>query len=96
MIRQLGPPNFFLTFTSVEQNCNGLTNTLQQLYNTHQSSQQKKPDITKDLDTYELIRKDPITFVRYYRHRINALKKMILADPSFFGNITDYFSVIEF
>ena len=37
-----------------------------------------------------------MTCARYYRHIIDVMKKLILTDESFFGNVVDYFSVIEF
>ncbi|XP_059077054.1 uncharacterized protein LOC131876217 [Cryptomeria japonica] len=97
MIRQLGPPTFFLTFTSAEQNWNALTSTLQELHNMHQSTlQQQEAYNINQIDKFQLIKRDPVTCARYYRHRINALKKLISTDDSFFGNVLDYFSVTEF
>ena len=97
MIRQLGPPTFFITFTSAEQNWDPLIQTLQELHNLHQLAQNRQEsNHPTHIDKFELIKKDPITCARYYKHRINAIKKLILTDDSFFGNVIDYFSVIEF
>ncbi|XP_059070801.1 uncharacterized protein LOC131860407 [Cryptomeria japonica] len=97
MIRQLGPPTFFLTFTSAEQNWEPLMTTLQQLHDLHYSKVDEQRDITQiGNHKFQLIKKDPVTCARYYRHRINAMKKLILSDNSFFGDISDYFSVTEF
>jgi len=41
-----------------------------------------------------LIRKDPVTCTHYYKHRINALKKLICHDEMFFERILDYYFVI--
>ena len=66
MIRQLGPPIFFFTFTSVEQNWSALKNTLEVLHNSYYSSRQNDLNIGNETDKYQLIKKDPITCAQYY------------------------------
>ena len=96
MIRQLGPPTFFVTFTSAEQNWDPLLSALEQLDNAHRSKIEHQQVYESKGDKFNLIKKDPVTCARYYRHRIDAMKKLILTDESFFGNVVDYFLVTKF
>ena len=56
----------------------------------------KQTDTLENDDIDYLIRKDPVTCTRYYRHRINALRQLICHDETFFGKISDYYFVTEF
>jgi hypothetical protein len=94
MIRQLGPPTFFVTFTSAEHQWTPLVSTLIELYTNR--GKQKYTQTLEDIDIDYLIRKDPVTCTRYYRHRINALKHLICHDETFFGKVVDYYFVTEF
>jgi exonuclease III len=94
MIRQLGPPTFFVTFTSAEHQWTPLVSTLIELYTNR--GKQKCTQTLEDIDIDYLIRKDPVTCTRYYRHRINALKHLICHDETFFGKVVDYYFVTEF
>jgi exonuclease III len=94
MIRQLGPPTFFVTFTSAEHQWPPLVSTLTELYKTRQK--QKHTETLEDHDIDFLIRKDPVTCSRYYRHRINALKHLICHDATLFGKVVDFYFVTEF
>ena len=94
MIRQLGPQNFFVTFTSVEHRWKPLVDTLITLFRNKASK--------NDIDTLEyddidyLIRKYPVTCRQYYRHKINVVKRMICHDTTFFGKISYYYFITEF
>ena len=94
MIRQLGPPTFFVTFTSAEHQWTPLVSTLTEL-STNRGTQ-KYTQTLEDIDIDYLIRKDPVTCTRYYRHRINSLRQLICHDEMFFGKISNYFFVTEF
>jgi hypothetical protein len=94
MIRQLGPPNFFVTFASAEHRWNPLVTTLTEL---HKNRKKRNHIETLEDDEIDyLIRKDPVTRNRYYRHTINAIKQLICHDEIFFGKVLDYYFVIEF
>lgn len=43
-----------------------------------------------------MIKKDLITCTRHYRDRVNAIKKLIITDDSFFKNVQGYISVTKF
>ena len=72
MIRQLGPPTFFITFTSVEHRWSPLVTTLSKLYNNRKN--RKHIETIEECDIDYLVRKDPVTCTLYYRHRINDIK----------------------
>jgi hypothetical protein len=94
MIRQLGPPTFFITFTSAKHHCDPLVAAVSDL---HKNMKRKKKTDTLENDSIDyLIRKDLVTCSRYYRHRINALRQLICHDEIFFVKISDYFFVTEF
>jgi hypothetical protein len=94
MIRQLGPPTFFITFTSAEHCWDPLVAVVSDLHRNRK--RKKQTDTLENNDIDYLIRKDPVTCTRYYRHRINALRQLICHDETFFGKISDYFFVTEF
>ncbi len=76
MIRQLGPPTFFMTFTTCLNNWLILVKTLKSLYDQCIG---KKLGIKKDdsLNIRELVRNDPITCACYYEHKMNSFHKFI-------------------
>jgi hypothetical protein len=94
MIWKLGPPTFFVTFTSAEHQWTPLVSTLTELYKNRRK--QKHTETLEDNGIDFLIRKDPVTCNRYYRHRINALKHLICHDETLFGKVVDYYFVTEF
>jgi hypothetical protein len=94
MIQQLGPPTFFVTFTSTEHCWDPLVVVVSDLHRNRK--RKKETDTLENNDIDYLIRKDPVTCTCYYRHRINALRQLICHDEMFFGKISDYFFVTEF
>lgn len=50
----------------------------------------------KENDIDSIIRKNHITCTRYYRHRMNDMKKLLTNDPTLLGHVNDFFFVIEF
>ena len=87
MIRQLGPPKFFITFTSAEHCWDPLVASVSNLHRNRKCK--KETDTLENNDIDYLIRKDPVTCTRYYRHRINALRQLICHDETFFRKISD-------
>ena len=94
MIRQLGPPTLFVTFPSAEHQWTPLVNALYELQRKRRK--RKHIEMIEDFDIYYIIRKDPVTCSRSYRHRINAIKQLICDDKTFYGKIVDYYFVTEF
>jgi hypothetical protein len=94
MIRQLGLPTFFITFTSAEHCWYPLVVSISDL---HRNKKCKKQTDTLENNRIDyLIRKDPMTCTQYYRHIINSLRQLICHDETVFEKITDYFFVTEF
>lgn len=69
MIRRLGTPTFFVTFSTAERLWTDLIACLQAL-----NPSQRAPDETVAAYEQRLVRLDPITCVRYYVHRFGAMK----------------------
>lgn len=88
MIRQLGPPTFFVTFTSVEHLWNPLINALKKqrigIVKNHDNN-----SIDECIDT--LIKRQPIIFSRYYRHRISSLHTLIVKNNGFLSGARLFF-----
>jgi hypothetical protein len=94
MIRQLGPPTFFVTLTSVERLWTPLIEALYKL----NAKQLNLPDFTNLDSTHiaELIRSDPMTCALYYKHRTDAFCKLLQKESSIIGEVVDFFFVTEF
>ena len=90
MIRQLGPPTFFLTFSAAEPQWRELIECLAKLHGVEQG---KVLDVEFER---ELLRSDPVTCTRYYVHRFHSLKKLLQNESSILGKVIDYFFVTEF
>jgi len=94
MISQQGPLNFLVTFTSVEHRWTPLVNTLAMLHDKRKK--RKHIETIEDCNINYLIRNNPVTYGCYYRHMINALKKMISQEKTFFGEKVDFYFDTEF
>ena len=84
---------FFVTFSSAEHFWKPLVNALKHMKTKNKRMRQN--EIGQD-EVSSLIRDDHVTCVRYYRNRINALRQLISHDHKYYGEIEDYFYVIEF
>ncbi len=95
MIRQLGPPTFFVTFTTTINYCLILIKILKELYDQYIS---EYLGIKKDdpLNIKELVKNDLITCAHYYEHRMNSFRKLIRNINLTFGKVKDYFFITEF
>jgi hypothetical protein len=94
MIRQLGLPTFFITVTSAKHQWTPLVSTLIELYTNR--GKKKHTETLEDIDNDYVIRKDPVTCTRYYRHIINALNHLICHEETFFRKVVDYYFVTKF
>ncbi|MCO5599964.1 hypothetical protein L7F22_054071 [Adiantum nelumboides] len=92
MIRQLGPPTFFVTLSCAEKRWQPLKQCLAAL----------NPDIalveehSNSTTTQKIVRSDPITTARYYVHRFQALKKELKKNKELIGQVEDFVFVTEF
>ena len=99
MIRFLGQPTFFCTFSPAEHDWKDLMRNLLLVVD------KKKPeDITDDFienltkeDKQRLILADPITCARHFNHRTKKLFTTYLKSKSQpLGELSDYFYRVEF
>lgn len=93
MIRQLGPPTFFVTFTSTDHLWQPLCNALEHLHSKH-ASKPFENILAETIDSK--IRKNLVTCSRYYKHRFNAFLTLLKNNKNIFGEVMDYFFVTEF
>ena len=93
MIWQLGPPTFFVTFTSVEYLWPPLCTALQE---TRSKYFRKIGKTNFDEILESLIRQHTIICSCYYKHRMPAHKTLILSNNEFLGDIKDYLFITEF
>lgn len=91
MIRQLGTPTFFVTFSSAERLWPPLITALEKL-----NPQKKTNEESPSSYVQRLLRSDPVTTVRYYTHRFECLKNLLTKDATILGGVEDYFFVTEF
>ena len=82
MTRQLGLPTFFLTFTSAEHLWKPLVQTFIKLHSNR--NKEKHIETIEKCNIDYLVRKDPVTCTRYYRHKTDALKQLIYQVNTFF------------
>ena len=89
MIRQLGPPTIFVSFSSAEHHWQPLVNALKQIRRKKIENEVLNDEINS------LIRNDLVTCARYYRNRINDLRQLTSHDDKYYGYIKYYFYVTE-
>ncbi|MCO5577682.1 hypothetical protein L7F22_031514 [Adiantum nelumboides] len=92
IIRQLGHPTFFVTFSRAEQRWDPLQACLKKL-----NPQNKEADYPNNATFVRvLVQADPLTTTRYYVHRFKSMKLEIKRDNAILGKVMDYFFVTEF
>ncbi len=95
MIQQLGPPTFFVTFTSAER----LWDPFIKVLHTLHASKLNLPNKIEDLQPVhiaELIWIDLTTCARYYDHKTSCFHKLVTKYHYLFGYISDFFYVTKF
>jgi hypothetical protein len=93
MIMQLGPPTFFVTFTTSVYNWPILIKTLKELYDQYigENLRIKKDD---SLSIKKIVKNGLVTCACYYEHIMNIFHKLII--DLIFGKVKDYFFITEF
>jgi len=95
MIRQLGPPTFFVAFTNAKSKWTTLMSTLHTLNKNHM-------EILKLFDELEskhftnLVIFDPVTCTHYYNHQMVAFHNLLKKDSSIFGKVDDFYFITKF
>lgn len=92
MIRQLGIPTWFCSFSSADLRWNEMIDSIQR----QQGHALQACNMTWDQKT-EVLRSNPVSVARMFDHRFNVfLKKVILSASHPIGKVIDYFYRIEF
>jgi hypothetical protein len=95
MVRQLGAPTFFVTFTNAESRRTALISSLHML-------NKKYMDILENFDELEykhmgdLVQSNLATCAHYYNHCMVAFCNLKIKNSSIFGKVNDFNFVIEF
>ena len=96
MIRQLGLPTWFMSFSSADTRWSDLLNMLSALNHGTELSEDEIITMTWE-QKVKLIQKDPVTCSGYFDHRVQQFIKVVLkSSHDFLGKITDYFYRVEF
>ncbi|XP_071963919.1 uncharacterized protein [Antedon mediterranea] len=92
MVRQIGKPTFFLSFSSADLRWKEIMTTL-----LSQTGDQRNIDDLEWADKCNLLKSNPVTVARMFDKRFHTfLKKVILSETQPIGKVTDYFYRIEF
>ncbi|XP_076461676.1 uncharacterized protein LOC143294132 [Babylonia areolata] len=96
MIRQLGKPTFFATFSAAETRWFDLLRVLYRMEHNEDITDDELQKLTWQ-ERSKLIQKDPVTCARHFHHRVQVLfRTVILSDLQPLGKVTDYFFRVEF
>lgn len=92
MIRQIGIPTFFVTFSAGETRWNDLIETLVSI-----GDDDRNPDDLEWLDKCKLIQDNPVMCARLFDHGVGALFRDLLMSPANpIGKVIDFFIRTEF
>ncbi|XP_071943845.1 uncharacterized protein [Antedon mediterranea] len=92
MVRQIGKPTFFLSFSSADFRWKEIMTTL-----LSQSGDQRNIEELEWADKCNLLKSNPVTVARMFDKRFHTyLKNVILSQAQPIGKVVDYFYRIEF
>ncbi|XP_071952879.1 uncharacterized protein [Antedon mediterranea] len=92
MVRQIGKPTFFLSFSSADFRWKEIMTTL-----LSQTGDQRNIDDLEWADKCNLLKSNPVTVARMFDNRFHTfLQNVILSESQPIGKVTDYFYRIEF
>ena len=96
MIRQLGIPTWFCSFSAAETKWHSLLRMLGSIIHGRQYSEHDISNLTSH-EKCELIKSDPVTCARYFDHRVQIFLTTVLQSDSHpIGSIKDHFYRVEF
>ena len=96
MIRQLGIPTWFCSFSAAETKWKPLLKCLSKLVDNKDLLDEEIESLTWQ-EKCRLIKSDPVTCARYFDHRVQTFIANVLKDNSApIGDIADYFYRVEF
>ena len=97
MIRQLGIPTLFLSFSANDLHWSELIVTLGKLVDNADYTEAEATDSLSWETRSRLVQSDPVTCVRHFDHRVSQFIQTILKSPdSPIGEMEDYFYRVEF
>lgn len=92
MLRQLGIPTWFCSFSSAEYRWNDAISSL-----LRQRNDDRDPDELDWTDKNEILRSNPVTVARMFEHRFHIFQRDVNNSPSEpIGKISDFFQRVEF
>ena len=95
MLRQLGVPSLFVTFTAADTHWVEVLKMLSKTVHNKDLTDEEIEGLSWE-QRAELIRKDPVTTARYYKHRMDALFNfMVKHAPHLFGGKLEHHCYVE-
>ncbi|XP_078311297.1 uncharacterized protein LOC144618640 [Crassostrea virginica] len=92
MLRQLGIPTWFCSFSAAEHRWNDAVATIMRHQNDKRDPQQLDWS-----EKNEVLRSNPVTVARMFEHRFHVFQNEVILSPSEpIGKIVDYFQRVEF
>lgn len=96
MIRQLGNPTWFCSFSAAETRWSHLLKTLGKIVRKKEYSDEEIKQMSWEQKS-DLIQKDPVTCARNFEHMVQLFIRDVLKSSIMpVGEITDYFYRVEF
>ena len=96
MIRQLGNPTWFCSFSAAEKRWSHLLKTLGKIVRKKEYSDEEIKQMSWEQKS-DLIQKDPVTCARNFEHMVQLFIRDVLKSSIMpIGQITDYFYRVEF
>nr|XP_034326069.1 uncharacterized protein LOC105333116 [Crassostrea gigas] len=92
MLRQLGIPTWFCSFSAAEHRWNDAIRTILQQQDDH-----RDPDLLDWSEKNEVLKSNPVTVARMFEHRFHVFQKDVILSPSEpIGKVEDFFQRVEF
>ncbi|XP_052695810.1 uncharacterized protein LOC128174255 [Crassostrea angulata] len=92
MLRQLGIPTWFCSFSSAEYRWNDAISSL-----LKQLNDERNPDLLDWTEKNEILRSNPVTVARMFEHRFRIFQRDVIHSPSEpIWKIADFFQRVEF
>ncbi|XP_062602075.1 uncharacterized protein LOC134263710 [Saccostrea cucullata] len=92
MLRQLGIPTWFCSFSAAEHRWNDAIATI-----LRQQNDSRDPYILDWSEKNEVLRSNPVTVARMFEHRFHVFQTEVIFSPSEpIGKVSDFFQRVEF
>ncbi|XP_062618486.1 uncharacterized protein LOC134280065 [Saccostrea cucullata] len=92
MLRQLGIPTWFCSFSAAEHRWNDAVRSI-----LRQQNDVRDPENLDWSEKNETLRKNPVTVARMFEHRFHVFQRDVISSPAQpIGKVVDYFQRVEF